>query len=54
MLDGRLLDSAPSRSYLAAIPFHRSPGGAFVRASVFRLETGLTSDEMGGDCRGFL
>jgi hypothetical protein len=34
----RRLDSAPRRSYLAAIPFHRQPGGAFVRASVFGLE----------------
>lgn len=26
-------------------------GGAYVRASVFRLERDLTSDEMGVDCR---
>ena len=35
------LDSNWSESYLHSIPIHRLPGGAFVRASVFRLGTGL-------------
>jgi hypothetical protein len=29
-----------SESYFAHIPFHRLTGGAFVRASAFRLEEG--------------
>ena len=33
----RDLDSLGAESYLALIPIHRLPGGAFVRASVFRL-----------------
>jgi hypothetical protein len=31
-----------------AIPFNRFSGGAFVRASVFRLEGGASSDERWG------
>ena len=31
----RDLDSLGAESYLALIPIHRLPGGAFVRASVF-------------------
>jgi small subunit ribosomal protein S13 len=41
------LDSGRGESYLRLIPIHRLPGGAFVRASVFRLGTGPRSDEMG-------
>jgi hypothetical protein len=32
------LDSPQGESYLRPIPIHRCSGGAFVRASVFRLE----------------
>ena len=32
---GRALDSPKGRSYMAAIPFHRLTGGAFVRAPFF-------------------
>jgi hypothetical protein len=34
------LDSADLESYMAHIPFHRSTGGAFVRASVLPLAAG--------------
>jgi len=34
------LDSAALNSYLQLIPINRFPGGALVRASVFRLEWG--------------
>jgi hypothetical protein len=34
-------------SYLQPILIHRLSGGAFVRASAFRLETGSTSVDMG-------
>jgi len=36
-----MLDFAPAQSYFALIPIHRYPGGAFVRASAFRLEAGV-------------
>jgi hypothetical protein len=36
-----MLDSAPCHSYMAAIPFYRSTGGAFVRAPFFHWN-GLT------------
>ena len=36
-LNAGVLDSGPPNSYLLFIPIHRLPGGAFVRASVFRL-----------------
>jgi hypothetical protein len=36
-----------SESYLAPILIHRSTGGAFVRASAFRLERGISGVEMG-------
>jgi hypothetical protein len=36
----RALDSLGGETYLALIPIHRLPGGAFVRASVFRLDEG--------------
>ncbi len=35
------LDSDGANSYLQPIPIHRSSGGAFVRASVFRLQSGF-------------
>jgi hypothetical protein len=38
---GQPLDFTNRHSYLQLIPIHRLPGGAFVRASVFRLGTGL-------------
>jgi hypothetical protein len=41
------LDSVRRETYLLPIPIHRLPGGAFVRASVFRLGSGFSSDEMG-------
>jgi hypothetical protein len=41
------LDSTPGESYLRPIPIHRLTGGAFVRASAFRLEGVIFSDEMG-------
>jgi hypothetical protein len=44
---GQPLDFTRAHSYLALIPIHRLPGGAFLRASVFRLGAGLFSDEMG-------
>jgi hypothetical protein len=37
----RDLDSAGGESYLRSIPIHRLTGGAFVRASAFRLEPGI-------------
>jgi hypothetical protein len=44
----RGLDSETGESYLPLIPIHRLPGGAFVRASAFRLGTrDFSSDEMG-------
>jgi hypothetical protein len=42
-----LLDSGLAHSYLRPIPIHRLTGGAFVRASAFRLEGVIFSDEMG-------
>jgi len=36
----RGLDSPQGESYLRPIPIHRLSGGAFVRASAFRLEAG--------------
>jgi hypothetical protein len=45
----RRLDSANPQSYLRPIPFYRIPGGAFVRASVFRFEGSLVGPEMTGD-----
>jgi hypothetical protein len=44
---GQPLDFIRAASYLPLIPIHRLPGGAFVRASVFRLERDFSSDEMG-------
>jgi hypothetical protein len=38
---GQPLDLAKAQSYLQFIPIHRLPGGAFVRASVFRLGAGF-------------
>jgi hypothetical protein len=38
----RALDSLRGRSYLLFILIHRLTGGAFVRASAFRLEMGLS------------
>jgi len=36
-----------SESYFRFIPIHRLSGGAFVRASAFRLKGIFSSDEMG-------
>jgi hypothetical protein len=47
MVSSRALDEAASQSYFDLIPIHRYPGGAFVRASAFRLEAGVSSVEMG-------
>jgi hypothetical protein len=48
----RDLDLDASESYLVLIPIHRLPGGALVRASVFRLGLGPPSVEMGVGSRG--
>ena len=42
------LDSGPPNSYLQLIPIHRLPGGAFVRASVFRLVGDFLATRWGG------
>src|SRR4051812_26070986 len=49
----RDLDLRPEHSYLQLIPIHRYPGGAFVRASVFRLETGPKRRDGRGVSVGF-
>jgi hypothetical protein len=47
----RLLGLRPSHSYLHLIPIHRFRRRTRARVG-FSLELGLTSDEMGVDCRG--
>jgi len=41
------LDLAAAESYMGSIPFNRFSGGALVRASVFRLETGFLATRWG-------
>jgi hypothetical protein len=45
---GCRLDSLGSESYLPLIPIHRLSGGAFVRASAFRLRGSFLATRWGG------